>query len=267
MNPSQCPLVGMISARQDVCLHSDVVWKAIQAEAQELAEREPFLAATLRRQVLDPPNLTASLATVISEQLFPGQEAEFVLLMRDVVADDRRLVAAIHADLQAIRQQDPATHSYLNPFLHFKGFLALESYRVAHWLWHHDRQMLALHIQSRISQVWGVDIHPAARIGQGAFLDHATGIVIGETAEIGRDTVLMHGVTLGSTGKQAGDRHPKLADGVFVGAGAHVLGNISVSPKAKIGAGAVVVKPVAAGGTVIGPAARAVAQTPAAKVA
>src|SRR5262249_23986768 len=131
---------------------------------------------------------------------------------------------AIRADLDAVRDRDPASRGFLAPFLYFKGFQALQAHRVAHWLWNQGRQVLAVHLQNRISEIFGVDIHPAARIGSGVLLDHATGIVIGETAVVEDDVSILHGVTLGGTGKESGDRHPKIRRGVLIGAGASILG-------------------------------------------
>jgi len=146
----------------------------------------------------------------------------------------------------------------LQPFMYFKGFQALQAWRVAHWLWEQDRDTLAFHFQSRISELFQLDIHPAARIGSGVFLDHGTGIVIGETAVIGDEVSMLHAVTLGGTGAERGDRHPKIGRGVLLGAGAKVLGNITVGDYAKVASGSVVLKPVPAGCTVAGVPARLV---------
>jgi serine O-acetyltransferase len=150
---------------------------------------------------------------------------------------------AVRADLSAIFDRDPACHSYAQAFLFFKGFHALECHRIAHWLWKQNRKTLAYFIQSRVSALFAVDIHPAARIGRGIFLDHATGIVIGETAVVEDDVSMLHGVTLGGTGKETGDRHPKIRRGVLLSAGAKVLGNIEVGEYSRVAAGSVVLKP------------------------
>jgi serine O-acetyltransferase len=165
---------------------------------------------------------------------------------------------AIRIDLQAVRDRDPASRGMLAPFLYFKGFHALEAYRIANWFWRQERQLLAVHIQSRVSEVFGVDIHPAARIGSGILIDHATGIVIGETAVIEDNVSILHGVTLGGTGKETGDRHPKIRQGVMIGAGAKVLGNLEVGAGAKIAAGSVVLDAVPPHCTVAGIPARVV---------
>ena len=157
-----------------------------------------------------------------------------------------------------LRERDPACRTYLQPFLYFKGFQALQGWRVAHWLWGRGRETLAFHFQSRISELFQLDIHPAARLGKGLFLDHGTGIVIGETAVVGDDVSMLHGVTLGGTGAERGDRHPKIGKGVLLGAGAKVLGNIAVGDYAKVASGSVVLKPVPSGCTVAGVPARLV---------
>src|SRR6218665_2017450 len=168
------------------------------------------------------------------------------------------ILSAAAADLVAVKERDPSNAEILTPFLYFKGFLALQGQRVAHWLWHHDRIHLARHLQSRISEVFGVDIHPAARIGKGIMLDHGSGLVIGETAIVEDDVSILQNVTLGGTGKETGDRHPKIRRGALIGAGAKILGNIEIGTGAKVGAGSVVVAPVAAHTSVAGVPARPV---------
>jgi serine O-acetyltransferase len=176
----------------------------------------------------------------------------------EAYASDPALVDIAEADLKAVFERDPACKGYVQPFLFFKGFLALQTQRVAHWLWDEGRETMALYLQSRMSELFQVDIHPAARIGRGVFIDHGTGIVIGETAVIGDDVSMLHGVTLGGTGAERGDRHPKIGRGVLLSAGAKVLGNIEIGDYAKIAAGSVVLKPVPAGCTAAGVPARLV---------
>jgi serine O-acetyltransferase len=171
---------------------------------------------------------------------------------------DPSLLDAAEADLKAVFERDPACKGYLQPFLYFKGFLALQTYRVAHWLWRQGREPMALYLQSRMSELAQVDIHPAAKIGSGIFVDHGTGIVIGETAVVADDVSILHGVTLGGTGAQRGDRHPKIGKGVLIGAGASVLGNIEIGDYAKIASGSVVLRPVPSGCTAAGVPARVV---------
>ena len=159
-------------------------------------------------------------------------------------AHDSAIVAAAERDMQAVLDRDPATRSTLQPFLFFKGFLALQTHRVAHWLWGQGRETLAFFLQSRTSELYGVDIHPAVHIGSGVFIDHATSIVIGETARVGDDVSMLQGVTLGGTGKEFTDRHPKIGRGVLLGAGAKVLGNITIGDEARVGSGSVVLQNV-----------------------
>jgi serine O-acetyltransferase len=164
----------------------------------------------------------------------------------------------VRADLSAVFERDPACHTYAQAFLFFKGFHALQSHRIAHWLYKHDRAPFAYFIQSRMSELFAVDIHPNAKIGRGIFMDHATGIVIGETAVVDDDVSMLHGVTLGGTGKEHEDRHPKIRRGVLLGAGAKVLGNIEVGEYSRVAAGSVVLKPVPANCTVAGVPAKTV---------
>jgi serine O-acetyltransferase len=171
---------------------------------------------------------------------------------------DPAILAAAAADLTAVKDRDPSNSEFLTPFLYFKGFLALQGQRVSHWLWHHGRIHLARHVQSRISEVLGVDIHPAARMGKGVMLDHGSGLVIGETAVVEDDVSILQNVTLGGTGKETGDRHPKIRRGALIGAGATILGNIEVGVGAKVGAGSVVVNAVAPFTSVVGVPARVV---------
>ena len=171
---------------------------------------------------------------------------------------DPSIVEKVERDLKAVFERDPACKGYVQPFLFFKGFQALQAHRVAHWLWTEGRETIAFYLQSRVSEVFQLDIHPAARIGGGVFVDHGTGIVIGETATVGDDVSMLHGVTLGGTGAERGDRHPKIGKGVLLGAGAKVLGNIHVGDYAKVASGSVVLKDVPAGCTAAGVPARLV---------
>jgi serine O-acetyltransferase len=176
----------------------------------------------------------------------------------DAYAADPSILIQVEADLRAVFERDPACKGYLQPFLFFKGFQALQTYRVAHWLWSQGRETLAFYLQSRSSELFQVDIHPAAQIGAGVFIDHGTGVTIGETAVVGDDVSMLHGVTLGGTSAEGGDRHPKIGKGVLLGAGAKVIGNIAIGDYAKIAAGSVVLKPVPAGCTAAGVPARLV---------
>lgn len=261
MKPQLSCSILKSSGRSDQrCADCDPVWNAIQAEALQQSQKEPLLHVWMERSMLRHARIEAALGYVLGEKLFSEAPESFQEVFLEAVADEPLIRDAILEDLQAIRRHDPATRSYLNPFLHFKGFLALEAHRIAHWLWKRDRTMLAQHIQSQVSQRYGVDIHPAARLGQGVFIDHATGVVIGETAVVGDGVVLLHGVTLGSNGKENGDRHPKVGAGVFIGAGSELLGNIRIGERARIGAGSVVLSDVPAESTVVGVPARLVSR-------
>jgi serine O-acetyltransferase len=218
------------------------------------AAREPALASFLHSTVLNHDSLESVLSYHLASKL--GNAEINALQMRDIIEEAMRadppIRQAIRRDLQAVFERDSACDSYLYPLLYFKGFHALQSYRTAHWLWRQSRKCLALFFQSRIALTFSVDIHPAARIGQGIMLDHATGIVIGETSLVEDDVSIMQAVTLGGTGKECGDRHPKVRRGVLISAGAKILGNIEIGENAKVGAGSVVLKPVAAHTTVAG---------------
>jgi len=241
---------------------SDLIWTAIRAEAWSEEERDPFLRPFLKETILKVRRLEEALGLQLATKL----ELKWMnpALLRSLI--DQGLTAspatamAIRKDLQAIRDRDPASRGFLMPFLFFKGFHALQSYRVAHWLWNRGQQVLAVHLQNRISEVFGVDIHPAAQLGAGILLDHASGIVIGETAVVEDDVSMLHEVTLGGTGKEQGDRHPKVRQGVLIGAGAKILGNIEIGTGAKVCAGSIVLKPVPPHCTVAGVPARIVSQ-------
>lgn len=248
------------SDRRDPPIQCDPLWNSIQAEAQEAADHDPVLRPTLERQILRHRTLECALADRLAEQLTENNDDPELLrrVFAEIYAASSTLSAVIRADLQIIRRRDPAVTSNLNPFLNFKGFLALQASRLASALWQSRRQQLALHLQGRISLVYGVDIHPAATIGTGVFVDHATGVVIGETAHVGDNVVILHDVTLGATGKDSGDRHPKVASDVFIGAGAKILGNVQIAQGATIGSGSLVLSDVLSGDTVAGIPARVV---------
>ncbi len=236
------------------------VWAALRNEAQRAAMAEGSLASMLSATILAHDDLGRALSYQLARKL--GDQELRAMSAREVAevaydADPAILIKA-EADLRAVFERDPACKGYLQPFLFFKGFQALQTYRVAHWLWTQGRETLAFYLQSRSSELFQVDIHPAARIGAGVFLDHGTGITIGETAVIGDDVSMLHGVTLGGTSAEGGDRHPKIGRGVLLGAGAKVIGNIQIGDYAKIAAGSVVLKPVPAGCTAAGVPARLV---------
>ncbi|AKH70489.1 serine O-acetyltransferase [Spongiibacter sp. IMCC21906] len=226
----------------------DPVWERIREETACEVKREPVLASFLHATILNHHSLETALSFHLAHAL--NSPAASALLVREVIeeafASDPGISAAIRADICAVQERDSACDSLSVPFLYFKGFHALQSYRIAHWLWKNNRSSLALYFQNRISCEFGVDIHPAAKIGHGILMDHATGVVIGETAVVGNNVSLMQSVTLGGTGKADGDRHPKVADGVLIGAGAKILGNIHIGEGAHVGAGSVVLKDVPA---------------------
>jgi serine O-acetyltransferase len=234
------------------------VWAALRNEAAQAAKSEPALASLLNAVVLSHRDLGEALSYQLARKL--GDQELRAMSLRELAtaayAADPNLVEIAEADLRAVFERDPACKGYVQPFLFFKGYQALQIQRVAHWLWGQGRETIALYLQSRMSEVFQVDIHPATRIGSGVFIDHGTGIVIGETAVIGDDVSLLQGVTLGGTGKERGDRHPKLGRGVLVGANATVLGNIDIGDYAKIASGSVVLKAVPAGCTAAGVPAR-----------
>lgn len=232
----------------------DPVWTAIHAEVQAAAEDEPILASFLHMTVLRHKRLEDVLAFHLSSKLATStMDARTLMeLIAEALDSDPMVGAAVRADIKAAYERDPACTSYSTPLLYYKGFHALASYRITHWLWGHGRQTLALYLQNRISEAFSVDIHPAASIGHGILLDHGHGFVVGETAVIEDNVSILHNVTLGGTGKESGDRHPKIRTGVLIGAGAKILGNIEVGRGAKIGAGSVVLESVPPHVTVAG---------------
>ena len=245
----------------------DPVWDRLRHEAETIAEREPALAGFVHAAILKHERLENALSYHMAGKL--GGEDLSPLMVRETFAEamaaDPELGAALRADLSAVLDRDPACHSFADAFLYYKGFQALQSHRIAHWLWHRGRTAMALFFQSRASMLFSVDIHPAARIGRGVMIDHGTGVVIGETAVVGNDVSILHGVTLGGTGKVGGDRHPKVRDGVLIGAGAKIIGNIEIGQCARVAAGSVVLKAVPRNVTVAGVPARVVGDSPCAE--
>jgi len=230
------------------------IWDAIRGEALEESVHEPTLASFFHAVVLNHRTLEDALSYHLASRLADATVGE--LAMRDLIQEafnaDTEIGVRCRLDLRAVVERDPASRGYYVVLLYFKGFQALQSYRVAHYYWTQGREALALFLQSRIAQVFAVDIHPAARIGAGILIDHATGVVIGETAVVGDNVSMLHEVTLGGTGKETGDRHPKVRNGVLIGAGAKILGNIEIGEGARIGAGSVVLHPVLPHSTVAG---------------
>jgi serine O-acetyltransferase len=239
---------------------ADPLWQTIRDEVSEQVRQEPILASFLHATVLNHDTLEAALSFHLANKLdSPTLPA---MLIREVIEQalrgDGAIGREVRADIHAFRYRDPACQCYSTPLLYFKGFHALQAYRVAHWLWRQERRTLALFIQHQVSVVFGVDIHPAARISSGVLMDHATGVVIGETAVVEDNVSILHSVTLGGTGHETGDRHPKVRRGVLISAGAKILGNIEIGEGAKVGAGSVVLDPVPPHTTVTGVPARIV---------
>ncbi len=232
----------------------DPVWVRIRREAEEVVRREPELATFIYSTILHHDTLEAAIVYRLAERLdHPALSGGLIRqAYMDALRDAPSIGESFRADIVATVDRDPATRRLLEPVLYYKGFHAIETYRLAHWLWNKGRGDFALYLQSRASAVLQCDIHPAAQIGRGIFLDHATGLVVGETALIEDDVSMLHGVTLGGTGKEAGDRHPKIRYGVMIGAGAKILGNIEIGHCARIAAGSVVIKPVPNNVTVAG---------------
>ncbi|GAV89472.1 Hexapep domain-containing protein/SATase_N domain-containing protein [Cephalotus follicularis] len=225
---------------------SDPIWDAVREEAKLEAEKEPILSSFLYASILSHDCLEQALGFVLADRLQNPTllATELMDIFCDVIMSDRGMQHSIRQDVKAFKDRDPACLSYCSALLYLKGYHSLQSYRVAHALWNQGRKVLALALQSRISEVFGVDIHPAAKIGEAILLDHGTGVVIGETAVVGNRVSLMHGVTLGGTGKEIGDRHPKVGEGALIGACAIILGNINIGDGAMIASGSLVLKEV-----------------------
>ena len=232
----------------------DPVWDRIQREAEQAVADEPLIGGFVHACILHHKSIEKALSYRIAAKLASNEMSMVVVreMVEEAYAEDPGLVEAARADLVAIYERDPACHRFLQPILYFKGYQAVQAYRVAHHLWTKKRSDLAYFVQMRVSEIFGVDIHPGARIGKGIMIDHAHSIVIGETAVVGDNVSMLHSVTLGGTGKEEEDRHPKIGDGVLIGAGAKVLGNIRVGHCSRIAAGSVVLEEVPPCKTVAG---------------
>lgn len=238
----------------------DFIWRAILAEAKEASRTEPVLASYYHAAILNHLSFEAAISFHMASKLDSSTVQAMTIreVFLEAMVADAGIAEAMRADITAYKERDPACDRFIMPFLYFKGFHAIASHRVSHWLWLQGRKSLALYLQNQMSQVFSVDIHPGAEIGKGIMLDHATGLVVGETAVIGDNVSMLHGVTLGGSGCQGGDRHPKISSGVLIAAGAKILGGVQVNEGAKIGAGSVVLESVPAHSTVAGVPAKVV---------
>lgn len=239
------------------------LWATLRAEAEAAIIEEPLYASLIQSTILEQRDIWRAFAYRLAHRLGDGDLSRLAIRDLCLSAFASNPPARINAikDLRAIRDRDPACRRFLDPFLFYKGLAALEGHRVAHWLWHEGRATLSLHLQSRVSEVFGADIHPAAQIGGGVFLDHATALVIGETSVVADDVSILQSVTLGGSGKQSGDRHPKIERGVLLSVGAKVLGNIRVGEGARVAAAAVVLHDVPPHTTVAGVPARVIGRS------
>jgi len=242
----------------------DPAWRRIREEAEDIVRREPEIGTFIYSSILHHDTLEAAVVHRISERLdHPDVSAELIRqAYSDALEDQPELGEAFRADIIATFDRDPACDRFIEPVLYFKGFHAVQTHRLAHWLWSKGRRDFAYYLQSRSSAVYQCDINPAARLGRGIFLDHATGLVIGETAVVEDDVSMLQDVTLGGTGKEEGDRHPKIRYGVLIGAGAKILGNIEVGRCARVAAGSVVLKSVPNNVTVAGVPAKIMGEAP-----
>lgn len=241
----------------------DPIWRSVREEATDAVERDPLLAAFLYSTILNQDSLEDAVIHRVAERL-AHQDLGADLIrqtFKTMLVGDKDWASTVRVDIQAYYERDPACDRFLMPVLYFKGFHAIQTHRLAHWLWNNGRKDFALYLQSRSSSVFQTDIHPASRMGKGIFIDHATGLVVGETALIEDDVSILHGVTLGGTGKAGGDRHPKIRYGVLIGAGAKILGNIEIGHCSKIASGSVVLSPVPHNKTVAGVPARVVGES------
>ncbi len=247
-------LAASMTVRQRRVAVGGEAWEVLTAEGRDAVAREPMLGRTVDHGLLIHDSFADALAHRLAHKLEDADLGAACLapLLMEAMEDCPEIAAAAAEDLMAIRERDPSCTDLLTPFLYFKGYHAIQTHRVAHHLWRHGRQHAARFLQSRMSEVFGVDIHPNARLGRRLMFDHGTGIVIGETAVIEDDVSMLHSVTLGGTGKEGGERHPKVRRGVLIGAGAKILGNLDIGEGAKIGAGSIVLRDVEPYTTVVG---------------
>ncbi|MDQ0393930.1 serine O-acetyltransferase [Labrys monachus] len=240
----------------------DPVWSRVRMEAEAVTHAEPQLSSFIFANILQLSSLEGAVVQRVASRLdHPDMPATLIAqAFGKALEADPSIASAFRADIAAVIDRDPAATRYIEPILYFKGFHAVQTHRLAHWLWRAGRRDFALYLQSRSSAVFQCDINPNVPIGRGIFLDHATGLVVGETAVIDDDVSILQDVTLGGTGKETGDRHPKIRRGVMIGAGAKILGNIEIGQCARVAAGSVVLKPVPRNTTVAGVPARVVGE-------
>lgn len=232
----------------------DPLWDEICSQARRAVTQEPVMVDFFNTAILNHASLEQALCFNLSQQM--GSAVVSAEVVSDVIAEalqqDASIGQRIRQDINACYDRDPACETHFMPILYFKGFQALQLQRVAHWLWSRGRNILALFFQSQISEVFAVDIHPGAKLGSGIMIDHATGLVIGETAVVGDNVSILHSVTLGGSGCASGSRHPTIGNGVLISAGAKILGNIRVGDGVKVGAGSLVLESVPEHVTVAG---------------
>ena len=235
-------------------VREEFVWQLIKDEADWLVKSEPLMSEFLQRSILDHSSLLEALGHCLAYQLidFQWTSASLNNIIREALESDSQIIMNACLDLSASFERDAACDKYLTPLLYYKGFQALQLQRVANWFWRNGRNEVAFFLQSRMTEVFHVDIHPGAKIGSGIMLDHATGLVIGETSVIGNNVSVLHSVTLGGNGNKKGKRHPTIGDGVMISAGAKIIGNVSIGEGSKIGAGSLVLKSMPAHATVVG---------------
>ncbi|MGY9034483.1 MAG: serine O-acetyltransferase [Rhodobacterales bacterium] len=241
---------------------ADKLWTKVRSDAELAIKSEPLLSILIQSAILNHSSLQESLICQIAKKLCSTEVPYKIIyeVANEAFCVDPRILKSVQADLLAVFDRDPSCNSVVQPILYFKGFVAIQAYRVSHWLWNNNRYDFAYLIQSRSSEVFGIDIHPAAKIGNGLMIDHAHSIVIGETATVGNDVSMLHSVTLGGTGSRGLQRHPTIEDGVLLGAGAKVLGNITVGHCSKVASGSVVLKSVPPKKTVAGVPAKIVGE-------
>lgn len=236
------------------------IWNNMREEAQLASEENPLMASYFHVNILNHSSFASAISFFLSNHL--ASDAVPAMIIRDVceqaMEDDVSIETNMLEDLLAHYTRDPACEQYITPFLYFKGYHAIQSYRIAHYLWKSKRKLMAFYIQSRVTERFDVDIHPAARIAGGLMVDHATGVVIGETTKIEKNVSMLHAVTLGGSGLDGGKRHPTIREGVLLSVGSKILGNIEIGEGAKVGAGSVVLTDMPAHSTIVGVPAKVV---------